>query len=217
MATPCETPSQKVKTKPLNLALQGGGAHCAFTWGVLDRLLEDDRIGFDGISATSAGAMNATVFASGMAAGGREGAKKALTEFWHRISHAALKSPLQPTLLDRLLGDHSKAQSRGFVFSELLTRLFLPYEFDPLNRNHQDLRQFRDRCGRGARFGLFAVPLPGRRDRRRGLLGRRLCRQPAYLPADLQLLERRCPYRAAQPDAEGGTAAERDGDPQPRQ
>ena len=135
MATPCETPSQKVKTKPLNLALQGGGAHCAFTWGVLDRLLEDDRIGFDGISATSAGAMNATVFASGMAAGGREGAKKALTEFWHRISHAALKSPLQPTLLDRLLGDHSKAQSRGFVFSELLTRLFLPYEFDPLNRN----------------------------------------------------------------------------------
>jgi NTE family protein len=135
METPCEKPTQKVKTKPLNLALQGGGAHGAFTWGVLDRLLEDDRIGFDGISATSAGAMNATVLASGMAAGGREGAKKALTEFWHRISHAALKSPLQPTLLDRLLGDHSKAQSRGFVFSELLTRLFLPYEFNPLNEN----------------------------------------------------------------------------------
>jgi NTE family protein len=135
METPCEKPTQKVKTEPLNLALQGGGAHGAFTWGVLDRLLEDDRIGFDGISATSAGAMNATVLASGMAAGGREGAKKALTEFWHRISHAALKSPLQPTLLDRLLGDHSKAQSRGFVFSELLTRLFLPHEFNPLNEN----------------------------------------------------------------------------------
>jgi hypothetical protein len=73
--------------------------------------------------------------ASGMVAGGREGAKKALAEFWHRISHAAMKSPLQPTLLDRLLGDHSKAQSRGFVFSELLTRLFLPYEFNPLNQN----------------------------------------------------------------------------------
>jgi NTE family protein len=135
METPCEKPTQKVKTEPLNLALQGGGAHGAFTWGVLDRLLEDDRIGFDGISATSAGAMNATVLASGMAAGGREGAKKALTEFWHRISHAALKSPLQPTLLDRLLGDHSKAQSRGLVFSELLTRLFLPHEFNPLNEN----------------------------------------------------------------------------------
>src|SRR6266478_6689918 len=99
--------------RSINLALQGGGAHGAFTWGVLDRLLEDDRIGFDGVSATSAGAMNATVFASGMARGGREGAKKALTEFWRRISHAAMKSPLQPTLLDRLLGDHSKAQSRG--------------------------------------------------------------------------------------------------------
>jgi NTE family protein len=135
MATPCDKPTQKVKAKPLNLALQGGGAHGAFTWGVLDKLLEDDRIAFDGISATSAGAMNATVLASGMAAGGCEGAKKALAEFWHRISHAAMKSPLQPTLLDRLLGDHSKAQSRGFVFSELLTRLFLPYEFNPLNQN----------------------------------------------------------------------------------
>jgi NTE family protein len=135
MATPCETPTRKVKTKLINLALQGGGAHGAFTWGVLDRLLEDDRIGFDGISATSAGAMNATVFASGTAASGREGARRALTEFWRRISHAALKSPMQPTLLDRLVGNHSKAQSRGFVFSELLTRLFLPHEFNPLNRN----------------------------------------------------------------------------------
>src|SRR5258708_20358331 len=135
MATPCDKPTQKVKAKPLNLALQGGGAHGAFTWGVLDKLLEDDRIAFDGISATSAGAMNATVLASGMAAGGREGAKKALTEFWRRISHAAMRSPLQPTLLDRLLGDHSKAQSRGFVFSELLTRLFLPYEFNPFNQS----------------------------------------------------------------------------------
>jgi NTE family protein len=133
--SPDTTPTSKGETKFINLALQGGGAHGAFTWGVLDRLLEDDRIGFDGVSATSAGAMNATVFAFGVARGGREGANKALTEFWRRISHAAMKSPLQPTLLDRLLGDHSKAQSRGFVFSELLTRLFLPYEFNPLNQN----------------------------------------------------------------------------------
>ena len=74
--SPDATSTAKSETKLINLALQGGGAHGAFTWGVLDRLLEDDRIGFDGISATSAGAMNATVFASGMAAGGREGAKK---------------------------------------------------------------------------------------------------------------------------------------------
>ena len=132
--SPDEAPTSRGETKRINLALQGGGAHGAFTWGVLDRLLEDDRIGFDGISATSAGAMNATVFASGMAAGGREGAKKALAKFWRRISQATLTSPLQPTLLDRLFGHHSMGQSRGFVFSELMTRLFLPYEFNPSAR-----------------------------------------------------------------------------------
>ena len=130
-----EAPTSRGETKLINLALQGGGAHGAFTWGVLDRLLEEDHIGFDGISATSAGAMNATVFASGMAAGGREGAKKALAKFWHRISQATLTSPLQPTLLDRLFGHHSMGQSRGFVFSELMARLFLPYEFNPLGQN----------------------------------------------------------------------------------
>jgi NTE family protein len=133
--SPHQTPTPKVKTKPINLALQGGGAHGAFTWGVLDRLLEDDRIEFEGISATSAGAMNATVFASGMAAGGREGAKKALAKFWRRISQTALVSPLQPTLLERLFSHHPMVQPRGFVFSELMTRLFLPYEFNPLNQN----------------------------------------------------------------------------------
>ena len=61
--------------KSINLALQGGGAHGAFTWGVLDRLVEEEKLGFDGISATSAGAMNAAVFAYGLSEGGREGAK----------------------------------------------------------------------------------------------------------------------------------------------
>ena len=134
-ASPDEAPTSRGETKLMNLGLQGGGAHGAFTWGVLDRLLEEERIGFDGISATSAGAMNATVFASGMAADGREGAKKALAKFWRRISQATLTSPLQPTLLDRLFGHHSIGQSRGFVFSELMTRLFLPYEFNPLGQN----------------------------------------------------------------------------------
>jgi NTE family protein len=132
---PDRTPTGEVELKSINLALQGGGAHGAFTWGVLDRLLEDERIAIDGISATSAGAMNATVFASGIATGGREGAKKALTEFWRRISRAALTSPLRPTLLEHLLCNHSMAQSAGFVFFEMMTRLFSPYEFNPLNRN----------------------------------------------------------------------------------
>jgi len=80
-------------TKTINLALQGGGAHGAFTWGVLDRLIEEDGIVFDGISATSAGAANATAMAYGMTIGGREGARQTLHDLWWRISQAALFSP----------------------------------------------------------------------------------------------------------------------------
>ena len=88
-----------VTTKTINLALQGGGAHGAFTWGVLDRLLEEERIAIEGISATSAGAMNAAVFTYGYALGGRDGAKKALAGFWRRISQAAaLMSSSSPGL-----------------------------------------------------------------------------------------------------------------------
>jgi NTE family protein len=121
--------------KRVNLALQGGGAHGAFTWGVLDRLLEDERIGFDGISATSAGAMNAAVLAYGLSVGGREGAKKALASFWRRVSHAAAFGPLQPTPLDRVFGNRSLESSPAFVLFDLMTRLFSPYQFNPLNFN----------------------------------------------------------------------------------
>jgi NTE family protein len=75
-------PPADIAVKPVSLALQGGGAHGAFTWGVLDRLLEDARIGFEGLSATSAGATNAVVLAHGLATGGREGARAALRDFW---------------------------------------------------------------------------------------------------------------------------------------
>ena len=97
----------RAATKKINLALQGGGAHGAFTWGVLDRLLEEERLEIEGISATSAGAMNGTVLAYGYAIGGREGARAALAQFWQRVSRAAMKSPLQPSWLDRALGNHS--------------------------------------------------------------------------------------------------------------
>src|SRR6266852_1583374 len=95
-----------VETKTINLALQGGGSHGAFTWGVLDRLLEDERIAVEGISATSAGAMNATVFTYGYAIGGRDGAKRALAGFWRRVSHAASQGPLQPSWFDKMTGNH---------------------------------------------------------------------------------------------------------------
>ncbi len=120
----------------LNLALQGGGAHGAFTWGVLDRLLEaPERIGFEGISATSAGAMNAACLAYGMAAGGPEEARAVLERFWMRIADSAVLSPLQPTWLDRIQPQMGLAFSPSFLAFDLLSRLFSPYEFNPLKLN----------------------------------------------------------------------------------
>jgi len=81
-------PALSNQVRTINLALQGGGAHGAFTWGVLDRLLDEKDVAFEGLSATSAGAMNAAVFACGLAIGGREGARKALTDYWKRVSDA---------------------------------------------------------------------------------------------------------------------------------
>jgi NTE family protein len=121
--------------KTVNLALQGGGAHGAFAWGVLDRLLEDERISFEGISACSAGAMNAVVLAYGLTEGGRDGAKTALANFWRRVSHSAMFSPLQPTLLDRAMHNHALEGSPAFIVFDLMTRLLSPYEFNPFNYN----------------------------------------------------------------------------------
>ena len=119
----------------MNLALQGGGAHGAFAWGVLDRLLEDERIAFEGVCATSAGAMNAAVLALRLAEGGRQGARQALANFWRRVSHAARCSPLQPTLLDRISHDHGSNFSPAFLVFDLMTRMLSPYQFNPANFN----------------------------------------------------------------------------------
>ena len=82
--------------KPVNLALQGGGAHGAFAWGVLDKLLEDGRLTIDAMSATSAGAMNAVAAAYGLSIGGPDGAREKLEEFWRRVSSAGqLYSPVR--------------------------------------------------------------------------------------------------------------------------
>jgi NTE family protein len=81
----------------VDLALQGGGAHGAFTWGVLDRLLEEDWLRFDGISGTSAGAMNGAVMVDGYAADGPDGARASLETFWRKVSGAVKLSPFQRT------------------------------------------------------------------------------------------------------------------------
>ena len=123
------------KPVPIDLALQGGGSHGAFTWGVLDRLLEDTRFKIDGISGTSAGAMNAAVLADGYAAGGAEGARKALAAFWRGISDAARFSPFQRSPLDRMLGKWTLDNSPLFIGMDLLSRLFSPYDLNPGNTN----------------------------------------------------------------------------------
>ena len=119
----------------VDLALQGGGAHGAFTWGVLDRLLEEPWLRIDGISGTSAGAMNAAVLADGHAAGGPDGARAALAAFWRKVSQAARLSPLRRTPLDVLLGRWTLDHSPAFVAMDLASRLFSPYDLNPGGAN----------------------------------------------------------------------------------
>jgi NTE family protein len=119
----------------VDFALQGGGAHGAFTWGVLDRLLEEPWLRIDGISGTSAGAMNAAVLIEGHADNGADGARAALENFWRRVSRAALLSPLRRTPLDVLLGRWTLDHSPVFVAMDLMARLFSPYDLSPGGTN----------------------------------------------------------------------------------
>ncbi len=123
------------ETKRASLALQGGGAHGAFTWGVLDRLLEEPNFQIDGVSATSSGAMNAVVLAHGLTVGGRDGAKQALAEFWRNVSEVGKTTLLQPSWYDRLAHNHGLEHSPAFFFFDMLTRVLSPYQFNPLNYN----------------------------------------------------------------------------------
>jgi NTE family protein len=121
--------------KMVNVALQGGGSHGAFTWGVLDRLLEDDRIGIEAISGTSAGAMNAVVLADGVMKDGADGARQALADFWKAVSQEAVRGPIQRSPFAVLTGDWSLDTSPGYVWFDHLTRLVSPYMLNPLNHN----------------------------------------------------------------------------------
>ena len=111
----------------VDLALQGGGSHGAFTWGVLDRLLQESWLRIDGVSGTSAGAMNAAVMVDGYAAAGAEGARAALENFWQRVSRAAVLSPFRRTPLDVLLGRWTLDYSPMFVAMDMMSRVFSPY------------------------------------------------------------------------------------------
>lgn len=110
------------KPKRISLALQGGGAFGAFTWGVLDRLLEEKDVAFDAVSGASAGAMNAVLLASGLSRGGPDEARASLERFWRKVSDAAeraRKNPFVPT---------------GTMLAAV-TKQMSPYQFNPLDLN----------------------------------------------------------------------------------
>lgn len=131
--------------KQINLALQGGGAHGAVTWGVIDRLLEDDRIDIEGISGTSAGAVNAAALAYGLHLGGREGGRAKLDELWQTMSDVgAFYSPVKRTPLDMALSDYSLDNSLSYQMFDVFTRTFSPYQFNPFGIN--PLRDVLSRC-----------------------------------------------------------------------
>ncbi len=128
--------------KPISLALQGGGAHGAFTWGVLDQLIEDDRLRFEAISGTSAGAMNAVVLADGWNEGGADGARKQLENFWRSISRDGGLSAAQRTIFDQFFGA-SRLNGIGEFWLGLFKQSASPYDFNPLNIN--PLKDFLER------------------------------------------------------------------------
>jgi NTE family protein len=119
----------------VNLALQGGGAHGAFSWGVLDRLLEDGRIGLESISGTSAGAMNAVVVVDGLMAGGPDRAREKLAEFWRHVSLDSLSSPIRRSFFDMLFSDWSLDHNPALIMIDMVTRVVSPYQFNPFNIN----------------------------------------------------------------------------------
>ena len=139
-----------------NLALQGGGAHGAFTWGALDRLLEERDLQFEAITATSAGAMNAAMLVTGLARGGRDGAKALLEEFWRKIVERSA-GPRSPFAMFALPPDPKMLRSfyeysPGWLFTDWLTRTFSPYQLNPLNLNPlrdllEELIDFDEVCG----------------------------------------------------------------------
>lgn len=127
-------PSRRHK-KPINLALQGGGAHGAFTWGVLDRLLEDGRLEIAAISGTSAGAMNAAALADGIMAGGREEARTRLDQLWRAIATMAGAGPWLRGPFAVATGSWDLETSPVYWAFEGMRRILSPYQFNPYNVN----------------------------------------------------------------------------------
>jgi NTE family protein len=121
--------------KPISLALQGGGAHGAFTWGVLDAILEDGRLAIEAISGASAGAMNAVVMAEGFLDGGIDGARTQLETFWNKASLDGSLSPTQRSLFDKVFGFWTPDTTPALLWGDLVSQVASPYDLNPLNIN----------------------------------------------------------------------------------
>lgn len=122
-------------SRPINVALQGGGSHGAFTWGVLDRLLEDGRLDVAAVSGTSAGAMNAVAFADGWSRGKADGARESLARFWAAVARKGRFSPVQRAPWDVFWGNWKIENTPGYLFFDAFTRMVSPYVANPLNLN----------------------------------------------------------------------------------
>jgi NTE family protein len=121
--------------KKINLALQGGGAHGAFTWGVLDYLLEDGRLAIEGLSGTSAGALNAVICIDGLARGGPQEARKRLADFWRAVSIDGKLPLIQRQIVERLLAFMPLEGTPMQAWFDAMSRYFSPYDLNPLNIN----------------------------------------------------------------------------------
>src|SRR5690349_1005555 len=138
--------------KRINLALQGGGSHGAFTWGVLDALIEDGRLAIAAVSGTSAGAINAAILLQGWAKGGPDGTRKALADFWNELGTMAVASPIRRTPLDQLQGNWNLDSSPAALWADVIQRTLSPWQRNPLNfdplrdllRRHFDAEAVRD-------------------------------------------------------------------------
>jgi NTE family protein len=128
-------PRHDHRRKHINLALQGGGAHGAFTWGVLDHLLGDERLAIEGISGTSAGALNAVVLAHGLARGGPSDAQKRLADFWRAASFGGNLPDLQRGVVERLFSLMPRPSAAVPPWLGAFSQLWSPYDLNPLNIN----------------------------------------------------------------------------------
>ena len=147
--------TKKTALKTINLALQGGGAHGAFTWGVLDALLEDGRLEIEAVSGTSAGAMNGAVLMTGLTKSGSEGARKALTSFWRDVSLDGHISPNARALFDVMMTPWKIGAAAGQSVMDASRNMYSPYDYNPLDINplrgvvesHIDFKMLRETDG----------------------------------------------------------------------